>query len=221
MFTVTKFETIVSFDLDIRTRGGPRQVMLGPGACAGSTPRTTDLMSNINGVIDTTPCSTYNNGSQNGIRCDYDDGACQVCACECAHASCPAFVCGDGVLNGNEECDLGQQELILDVRSPDGCSNDCKVQCGWTCTQHCHGDWWECDPVYKISGVQTSAIPGICSKNDFCGDGGVDEEFEECDDGNRAIGDGCDGNCHLETNYQNKGQLYDCQNVARNGTCVG
>ena len=193
---------------------------LGPGACADSTPRTTFLVSNNEGVNFTTPCSTYQHGQQNGIRCDYDDRACQVCACECAHASCPAFVCGDGVVNGDEECDLGQQELAADVETPDGCSNDCKVQCGWMCPQHCQGDWWECDPVYQRSGVQLSAIHGMCSEIAVCGDGQV-ASSEGCDDGNRDMGDGCDENCQLETNYLNKGQLYDCENIAHNNTCAG
>jgi len=221
MFSVVKFETKISFDLDIRTPGGQRQVTLGAGACASQNTSTSYIVSNNGSHNASTSCSTYNYGQPNSLRCDYDDKACETCACECVHAACSAFVCGDGIVNGDEECDLGLQESLDDTQLSDGCSNDCKVQCGWTCPQHCQGDWWECDPVYKASGVELSAIPGTCEQNVVCGDGLIVLGREGCDDGNRDIGDGCDGNCILETNYENKGRLYDCNNVFRNDTCPG
>ena len=159
---VIAYSAVVSFDLDIRKRKGPRQVVLTPGVCEGQNRNTVSIMSNNGSHNVATPCSTYKYGEPNHLRCDYDDQACTTCACECQHAACPVFVCGDGMVNGNEECDRGMQTEHDDIYNADGCTNDCKVQCDWTCPTHCQGSWWECDKVYQNSGIDSTAIPGTC-----------------------------------------------------------
>ncbi|MBO5985740.1 MAG: DUF4215 domain-containing protein, partial [Lachnospiraceae bacterium] len=58
----------------------------------------------------------------------------------------------------------------------DGCSSTCKIETGW----HCE----------TISGTS------VCAKGS-CGNGIIDGG-EECDDGNRYAGDGCDPVCKRE-----------------------
>jgi cysteine-rich repeat protein len=74
--------------------------------------------------------------------------------------------CGDGVIDQGKECDDGN------TVSGDGCSAECKIEPGWTCTGE----------------------PSICSK---CGNG-VLEAGEECDDGNTVSHDGCSADCKIE-----------------------
>jgi cysteine-rich repeat protein len=57
---------------------------------------------------------------------------------------------------------------------------------------------FSCDGnVWKYDGVQVSSSPIYCRGWNTCGDGAV-EGSEECDDYNRADGDGCSAECLLE-----------------------
>ncbi len=92
-------------------------------------------------------------------------------------------VCGDGEVEGAEECDDGNDD------DGDACLSDCvEARCG-------DGVTWvgeeECDD-------------GNTSNNDdclnacesaVCGDGLINEGVEECDDGNPNEGDGCLNDC--------------------------
>ncbi len=98
------------------------------------------------------------------------------------------YTCGDGFRDPGEECDDGELVPNQTYDSP-GCLN-CNVVAGW-----------ECFP----SAMQVD----LCAP--ACGDGmwfdtsieGVTLGFaEECDDGNQADGDGCDGNCNVEDGWE-------------------
>jgi cysteine-rich repeat protein len=59
------------------------------------------------------------------------------------------------------------------------------------------------DPQCQDPSYPGFCIDGICLAQQpacgpYCGDGEVNLDFEECDDGNQADGDGCTGNCTLE-----------------------
>ena len=41
-------------------------------------------------------------------------------------------------------------------------------------------------------------MPSFASANDYCGDGALNEEYEECDDGNFVNRDGCSAYCEIE-----------------------
>ena len=83
--------------------------------------------------------------------------------------------CGDGTRWGSEVCDDGMPASF------DGCSDKCKVECGYTCT-----------------GGSTTA-PDVCEAT--CGDGILAFGAETCDDGNTADGDGCSALCAEESTH--------------------
>jgi hypothetical protein len=94
-------------------------------------------------------------------------------------------LCGDGKLEGTEECDDGANNSDT---SPNACRTDCILpRCGDSVIDRRE----QCD-----SGVKNSdEIPGACRtncKSAYCGDEVLDiSEGEMCDDGNSDAYDGC------------------------------
>lgn len=106
--------------------------------------------------------------------------------------------CGNGKLEGTEECDDGN------LTGADGCEN--------TCDRSCEADK-DCDDGDPCTGVETCDASHACAKgtpqaegsscgsslvcvngncvSPQCGDG-QKQTGEECDDGNAVNGDGCD-----------------------------
>ncbi|MBU1070224.1 DUF4215 domain-containing protein [Myxococcota bacterium] len=85
--------------------------------------------------------------------------------------------CGDGLINGSEECD---NETDFIPNSGDGCSATCRVEVGWACS----GEPSNCTPI--------------------CGDNlrvGPETDALSCDDGDTEPNDGCDGNCLVEEGW--------------------
>ena len=98
------------------------------------------------------------------------------------NVACSVQACGDGSVNGSDECDDGNTD------PGDGCSATCEIEVGYECTD----------------GTQS---PGPCptggsnSVQLICSNGTVDAG-EDCDDGNATSGDGCSAACALEAGYQ-------------------
>ena len=107
------------------------------------------------------------------------DGCSSVCRTEpgyvCEDKSCVASVCGNGVPEGAEACDLGA-------------SNGFFFGDGTGCSDHCTNE-----PSCRLNGVT-----GACSST--CGDANRDPG-EECDDGNAVSGDGCSARCLYEPGF--------------------
>jgi fibro-slime domain-containing protein len=83
------------------------------------------------------------------------------------------MLCGNGVLDPNEQCDEGQ------FKSSPGCTQLCQIEQGWSCP-----------------------TPGqACVRTEVCGNGLL-EPPEGCDDGNTKNGDGCSSTCTVETGYR-------------------
>ncbi len=131
---------------------------------------------------------------------------------------CVSATCGNGIVEGAEECDDGN------TVSGEGCTSDCKLESDWACptpgspcisTVVC-GDG-------KISGAEicddhntidndgcsadcSAVTPGwVCLVagarcQPKCGDGLL-KGWEQCDDGNTVPGDGCSATCMVETGY--------------------
>jgi cysteine-rich repeat protein len=100
----------------------------------------------------------------------------------CENGTCAAPVCGDGVVNGAEQCDDANQD------NTDACIMTCaSASCGDGFIQ---AGVEECDDANQDD---TDACPGTC-KAAFCGDGFM-SMGEECDDGNQSNTDGCVSTC--------------------------
>ena len=91
--------------------------------------------------------------------------------------------CGNGAVEGGEECDDGNQV------NTDTCTNACQnARCGDGIT----GPGEQCDDANQ---VDTDTCTNAC-QNARCGDG-ITGPGEQCDDGNQADGDGCSATCQL------------------------
>ncbi len=99
-------------------------------------------------------------------------------------------LCGDGLTQGTETCDDGN------TNSGDGCTNNCRLEQGWTCT----------------------GAPNVCTFN--CGNGAV-TGTEKCDDGNTMAGDGCSNLCVIEPGYVCTGAPSTCVFTCGNGLIDG
>ncbi|WP_422884877.1 DUF4215 domain-containing protein [Nannocystis pusilla] len=98
----------------------------------------------------------------------------------------PDPVCGNGEVEGGEECDDGN-----DVEG-DGCEPSCvpTPQCGNSMIEQ--GE--VCDDGNTEDGDECSADCQTATPEPECGDGTV-QEPEMCDDGNQEPGDGCEPDC--------------------------
>ncbi|MDD5470021.1 MAG: DUF4215 domain-containing protein, partial [Candidatus Peribacteraceae bacterium] len=121
--------------------------------------------------------------------------------------------CGNGVLEGNEQCDDGN---IVDG---DGCSKTCTIEtvekvCGNGIVEP--GE--ECDDGNMQNGDGCSRT---CTIEKVCGNGIV-EEGEECDDGNQNNTDGCTTACRLPVcgdGYVQAGEACDDGNTEDGDGC--
>jgi fibro-slime domain-containing protein len=100
-------------------------------------------------------------------------------------------VCGDGIRVGHEQCD------DKNTAANDGCGPDCRLEDGFKCT----------DPASPANAKD------VCTAT-VCGDA-AKEGTEQCDDGNLAPYDGCDGQCRNEPDCG--GTPYGCDPVCGDG----
>lgn len=126
--------------------------------------------------------------------------------------------CGDGGIQGAEQCDNGESNSNL---VPGACRTNCRRAfcgdgvldpgeacddgnaddsdgCTWKCAVSVCGNGIieppeECDAGAENSDKNPNACRSVCRKA-FCGDG-VKDATEECDDGNDLSGDGCSPAC--------------------------
>lgn len=105
--------------------------------------------------------------------------------------TCTPVVCGDGVINGDEECDDENTD------SSDGCSATCTLEDDAVC----------------------EGEPSVC-RLITCGDGFVDGD-EECDDDDMDASDGCSDTCTIETGYACSGEPSTCVMLPANAFCAG
>ncbi len=93
-------------------------------------------------------------------------------------------VCGDGMLEGLEQCDDGNQT------DGDGCSSTCQTG---VCGNGSIEPGEQCDDGNTTNGDGCSSH----CQTTVCGNS-VIEDGEECDDGNATSGDGCSSTCVFE-----------------------
>lgn len=132
---------------------------------------------------------------RNTVAGDGCDAMCQReegWVCPVAGRACRAARCGDGFVAGFEICDdggacAGGTHCTTDaecVAAGDG--DTCAPQAGDGCSATC-----------ELEPGAVCPTPGAPCGRSTCGDGVV-EGTEECDDGNRQIGDGCTPFCVRE-----------------------
>jgi len=118
-------------------------------------------------------------------QCDLGDENGEGAGCT---EECRLPVCGDGLLQDGEACDLGDA-ANKDYDGLPGCSLDCKIlpECGdGVVDAPCEN----CDDGNRDDGDGCSSL---CQKA-ICGDGVVDEG-EECDDGDTSDSNACLSDC--------------------------
>lgn len=85
------------------------------------------------------------------------------------HQAAPPSASQMGAVEVAESCEDGNEEA----------GDGCQVEEGWSCTL-------------------TKELASICEKDERCGNGRLDPpNLEECDDGNLAVGGGCDEACRI------------------------
>lgn len=100
--------------------------------------------------------------------------------------------CGDGVTEGNEECDDGESNSDT---MADACRTDCTLP---RCGDGIPDTEEECDQGSENSDSEPDTCRSDCT-NPICGDGIVDAiAGETCDDKNVIAGDGCSPDCTIE-----------------------
>jgi cysteine-rich repeat protein len=137
-------------------------------ACSPSTPGTVGEGSGGN------PNPTGGSAGQAGGSSGAGGGPTVVIATPDGSVDLPQSTCGNGVLDGTEQCDDGNLE------SGDGCSRICQIESNYDCPQ--------------------AGQP--CRNLAVCGNGVVTSD-ESCDDGNTQSSDGCSADCKtVESGWQ-------------------
>jgi len=137
-------------------------------------------------------CSTDTEWLRNGDSCG--DNA------SCFKGVCVERVCGNGIVEGYEECDDGNLD------ETDGCTTECTDNC-------------EEKPDGTPCGDDASCSWGHCFEN-FCGDGIVQGD-EACDDGNDDNTDSCTTRCVVNCEAVENGTPCGENALCTMGLCAG
>jgi fibro-slime domain-containing protein len=147
-----------------------------------NAPVTTCVSVCGDGVL--TPDETCDDGPDNGAGYG-----------RCTDDCTPGPRCGDGVVQeSEEECDNGANRDGYQLSS-DSCAPGCVIpsRCGDGVIDAASGE--QCDDATN-DGSYGGCSPA-CLLGPRCGDGDVNGD-EQCDDGNRRNGDGCDVSCRID-----------------------
>lgn len=114
----------------------------------------------------------------------------------------PVDTCGDGVVEGVEQCDDGDANGTSGARCTTGCVWVCVTDVVCTDMDPCNGTE-TCVDHACVAGTALndgeSCGTGKLCRNGACGDASCGDGFvtapEECDDANATAGDGCENDC--------------------------
>lgn len=152
------------------------------------------------------------------------------CVEECDGTWWRFLVCDDGGSPGCTSCDATDDTYDCSLPSLCGAGDACgntydaaSRNCEDLSARHDDRYWfdgcdWQCNYEAGFTCVKDGSSIDTCTED--CGDG-FDMWYYECDDGNTAAGDGCDGNCEIEYGYEcfdgNPNQADTCQEICGDG----
>ncbi len=179
------------------------------------TTTPTDSCNDMNACNGVEACMPVTFGSQTGYKCSTGVSEANGTSCGgsniCVGGMCVAPSCGDGFVEGTEQCDDG----ALNGTVGDGCTMGCTFVCqnaATDCGAAPSCQMWTCSAQHTCVATADTALNnmacgmvagyvcrnGSCvSSSSTCGNG-TRESGEQCDDGNTTNLDGCDANCKFE-----------------------
>jgi len=239
----------------------PQDALVKSAECSGATPMCggTGLCGNgkvdragNDGVVGTADDEQCDNGGyceKSGLACPNDEESSRFCGIcipqsgDGCSATCKEEICGDNIVQNDEECDDGDQD------NADFCTNNCAVAyCGDGivgsnlfapeecddsnttdedgCSSQCETEFCGDGVIQKKldeqcdNGTENSQTPNACRQNcklPVCGDSITDSD-EECDDGKNGNDyDGCSDICRLLECVEDS----DCDGKSLNGFGCG
>ncbi len=189
---------------------------------------------NIDADCETDPCSGTNATCDlgmhicvPGIDAKPDGSPCGESA-SCHAGICVKHLCGNGVVQGSEQCD------DADLNDTDGCTRSCTFSCNDDAdceADPCSGTKATCNeaehfcipginarPDGSPCGENASCVAGICMEH-VCGDGIV-QANEHCDDGDLFYFDGCTPKCLFTCETMPDGTRCGVNASCSMGVCV-
>ncbi len=134
-----------------------------------------------------TPTTSGAESTGSSTAADSSESGVAASSTESETTGAPAPVCGDGVVEGDETCDDGDDE------DDDECPGSCLLAfCG---DGFVRAEVEACDDGNKFN---DDACTNTCTVA-TCGDGVLQDGVEACDDGNQEDGDYCTGVCDPAT----------------------
>lgn len=115
-------------------------------------------------------------------------------------ASCDVLAPPRGSSDPNRFLLEAQCQAVVDSGTPDLCSAPVPLQV----PLNPRGGTGQRTIRLRVSdatGARDSDVLKLRCKKSSCGDGRIQSDHEQCDDGNRTNGDGCDAGCHLEDGW--------------------
>ena len=151
--------------------------------------------------------------NQQTESCDYGETACSVCAADCQLSAGAVRVCGDGIIDPEEECDSAGVETLnceYGETTCAVCDLSCRLQAGRArfCGDGRVDPEETCDDGNQLAG---DGCDEACALESECGNGIV-EAGEACDDGNTIDTDICSNRCEsYTTNLRFPIEISPCQ----------
>ncbi|CAD8157585.1 unnamed protein product [Paramecium pentaurelia] len=116
-------------------------------------------------------------------------------------------ICGDKIIQGDEQCDIGIISFDDNIRNNTGCIN-CKLQCSPQCEICIQGQCLKCkESLGWYLDHQTSSCYSLCGDS-------IISDYEECEDSNSQLNDGCSQcmfKCSQECSICIFGLCYQCK----------